>query len=65
MIAGRVPLPEDAVHVVSSLGDVPTALADLARPGDLVLTLGAGDVTRVGPELLELLGKDAAHGGGA
>jgi UDP-N-acetylmuramate--alanine ligase len=27
------------------------------RPGDLVLTLGAGDVTAAGPELLGLLGK--------
>ncbi len=27
------------------------------RPGDLVLTLGAGDITAVGPELLGLLGK--------
>jgi len=26
------------------------------RPGDVVITLGAGDVTAVGPELLELLG---------
>jgi UDP-N-acetylmuramate--alanine ligase len=26
------------------------------RPGDVVLTLGAGDVTAVGPELLDLLG---------
>jgi UDP-N-acetylmuramate--alanine ligase len=27
------------------------------RPGDLVLTLGAGDITAAGPELLELLAK--------
>ncbi len=27
------------------------------RSGDIVLTLGAGDVTQVGPELLELLGR--------
>jgi UDP-N-acetylmuramate--alanine ligase len=27
------------------------------RSGDIVLTLGAGDITAVGPELLELLGK--------
>lgn len=27
------------------------------RPGDLVLTLGAGDITNVGPELLDLLAK--------
>jgi UDP-N-acetylmuramate--alanine ligase len=25
------------------------------RPGDLVLTLGAGDITRLGPELLAAL----------
>ncbi len=30
-------------------------LADLARPGDMVLTLGSGNVTSVGPELLDLL----------
>jgi UDP-N-acetylmuramate--alanine ligase len=40
---------------------VPRAeLARVARArvktGDLVLTLGAGDVTQVGPELLNLLG---------
>ena len=31
------------------------AARERVRPGDLVLTLGAGDVTQVGPELLELL----------
>ena len=30
-------------------------LASLARPGDLVLTVGAGDVDRAGPAILELL----------
>jgi UDP-N-acetylmuramate--alanine ligase len=34
------------------LRDVVTTLVDLARPGDLVLTTGAGDVTQVGPALL-------------
>lgn len=44
--------PEDAVaHVVAA-----------ARPGDLVLTVGAGDVTRLGPLLLEGL---AGRAGGA
>ena len=46
---------------------VPALLAALARPGDLVLTLGAGDVTTVGPRVLELLGdagvSDATHRG--
>jgi UDP-N-acetylmuramate--alanine ligase len=31
-------------------------VADVVRPGDVVLTLGAGDVTRVGRDLLVLLG---------
>ena len=33
-------------------------LAARARDGDLVLTLGAGSVTSVGPQVLELLGAD-------
>jgi len=38
-------------------------VAGLARPGDVVFTLGAGDITRVGPELLEKLGKREAGRG--
>jgi UDP-N-acetylmuramate--alanine ligase len=34
------------------------AARERVRPGDLVLTLGAGDVTQVGPELLSLLNHD-------
>ena len=30
-------------------------LIERLRPGDVVLTLGAGDVTLVGPEVLRLL----------
>jgi UDP-N-acetylmuramate--alanine ligase len=32
-------------------------VASLAQPGDVVLTLGAGDITRVGPEVVEKLKK--------
>lgn len=35
--------------------DAARAVAGLVREGDLVLTLGAGDITHVGPELLGLL----------
>ena len=31
------------------------ALAAFVREGDVVLTMGAGDITRTGPELLQLL----------
>lgn len=43
------------VHDVSSAGEVPALLAGLVRPGDVVLTLGAGDITEAGPVLLRLL----------
>jgi UDP-N-acetylmuramate--alanine ligase len=40
------------------LGSVADDLAELVRPGDLVLVTGAGDVTQVGPALLERLRGD-------
>jgi UDP-N-acetylmuramate--alanine ligase len=39
--------------------DATAALRSLVRPGDLVLTMGAGDVTQVGPELLAALATSA------
>src|SRR5262249_34342746 len=40
------------------------ALAAKVAPGDVVLTVGAGDVTKVGPALLEELGRPRAEVGG-
>ncbi|HOA88216.1 MAG TPA: UDP-N-acetylmuramate--L-alanine ligase [Propioniciclava tarda] len=45
-------------HYVENMSDAPAALTALVEPGDLVLTLGAGDVTTVGPELVRLLGQE-------
>jgi UDP-N-acetylmuramate--alanine ligase len=42
---------------------VPAAAAGLAKPGDLVLTMGAGDVTRLGPQIVEVLRARAGEGG--
>lgn len=36
----------------------PEVIAGMARPGDLVLTMGAGDVTELGPRILALLPQD-------
>ncbi len=55
LVASHVPLPPEQVTFVPSWSATPAVLVERARPGDLVLTLGAGDVTLVGPEVLELL----------
>jgi UDP-N-acetylmuramate--alanine ligase len=51
-----------AVHYVPERRDLVTGLVGLVGAGDLVLTLGAGDVTAVGPELVRRLGAGARIG---
>jgi UDP-N-acetylmuramate--alanine ligase len=55
LIAAAVPLPADRVHFEPSWSAVPGLVAGLARPGDVVVTIGAGDVTMVGPAVLDEL----------
>ncbi|MDQ1683612.1 MAG: UDP-N-acetylmuramate--alanine ligase [Frankiaceae bacterium] len=55
LVAQAVPLPPEAVTYEPSWSSVPAVVAALARPGDLVLTIGAGDVTMLGPEILAAL----------
>ncbi|MCH1868280.1 UDP-N-acetylmuramate--L-alanine ligase [Nocardioides sp. CFH 31398] len=55
LVADAVPLPEDVVRHEPDADTVPAFLAGRARPGDLVLTLGAGDVTRLAPLTLAAL----------
>jgi UDP-N-acetylmuramate--alanine ligase len=43
------------VDQVPRLDDVPAALARIARPGDIVITLGAGSIGSVPDRLIELL----------
>ncbi len=54
-VADAVPLPGDLVAFVPGVHEAAQELASRARQGDLVLTLGAGSVTEVGPLLLETL----------
>ena len=61
LVARAIPDGAAEVHYVASMARVPQAVAALLRPGDLVLTMGAGDVTMVGPELLRELDSRAAE----
>ena len=58
-VAAAVPLPPGRVVFEPSWTAVPGRLVDRAEPGDLVLTLGAGDVTAIGPEVVRLLSGQA------
>ena len=46
---------ERAGAVRPDFSAVPDLVADLAEPGDVVVTMGAGDVTMLGPEILNSL----------
>ena len=48
-------VPGGRAHFVPDRADLPAAVADAARPGDLVLTMGAGDVTALGPLIVAAL----------
>jgi UDP-N-acetylmuramate--alanine ligase len=60
-MASHVPLPADRVVFEPSWSAVAGHLAERAQPGDIVMTLGAGDIVLLGPEVLDLL---AARFGG-
>ncbi|MEV7007687.1 UDP-N-acetylmuramate--L-alanine ligase [Streptosporangium sp. NPDC051022] len=49
LVAGKVPLPAAQVAYAPQRDAVPALVAGRARPGDIVLTMGAGDVTELGP----------------
>lgn len=69
--AGETPVPgvsgktflnvvlEDAAHPAAAYVphrlDAPRYLASIAKSGDLVITMGAGDVTAVGPQIIDEL----------
>jgi UDP-N-acetylmuramate--alanine ligase len=55
IVAAAVPLPPERVVFEPSWGAVAKHLAARAEPGDVILTLGAGDVTQLAPEVLAAL----------
>jgi UDP-N-acetylmuramate--alanine ligase len=64
-VTGRLVLdavPHERKHFAPTLDEAAATLARIARPGDLVVTLGAGSITEVGPQVLTLL---EAQGQGA
>ena len=59
LVTEAVPLPPEKVHYEPSFDRVPALVAGLVTEGDLVVTMGAGDVTMLGPEIVSELGQQA------
>jgi UDP-N-acetylmuramate--alanine ligase len=55
LVADAVDLPDEHVHYEPGFDRVPDLVAGLVSDGDLVLTMGAGDVTMLGPEVITAL----------
>lgn len=64
LVFDAVPLPADQVIFEPSWSATAEHLVDRAGPGDLILTLGAGDVTLLGPAVLRLLESRVVPGAG-
>lgn len=64
-ISDLVPLPADRVILEESYGAVPARIAEVARPGDLVLTMGIGNVYLLCDDIREACAHAAAQRGDA
>lgn len=56
LIAGPLTEAGRSARVVDTTGAI-EAIVAAAQPGDLVLTVGAGDITHLGPQVLQALGR--------
>ena len=55
IVAEHVGVPAASVHFEPSWSHVPQAVVARVRPGDVVMTMGAGDVGLLAPQIVELL----------
>lgn len=55
LVSAAVPLAPNHVVFEPSWSAVPELAASRVQPGDVLITFGAGDVTLIGPEVLEVL----------
>jgi UDP-N-acetylmuramate--alanine ligase len=61
LIADQIDLPADRVIYEPSYAAVPDRIAAVARPGDLVLTMGIGNVYLLCPEILTAIARSSAE----
>ena len=62
LVAAAVPLPPERVRFLADRADVVPEVVARARRGDVVITLGAGDITALAPVVLEALSAGGSRG---
>jgi UDP-N-acetylmuramate--alanine ligase len=55
---------ENVHYLPGRVTELPARIMEYIRPYDLILTIGAGDITNLGPDLLTALKKSNPHGSG-
>lgn len=55
LVLPYISLPPERIGYEPSFEATPSRVVERLRPGDLLLTMGAPDVARIGPEVLDLL----------
>jgi UDP-N-acetylmuramate--alanine ligase len=55
VIAAAVPLPREHVHFEPSWAQVPRVVVERVHTGDVVMTMGAGDVGQLAPQIVDML----------
>lgn len=53
---------DNAHYVAGAVGELPGKIKPMLKPGDIVLTIGAGDITNLGKPLLALIGDEGIDG---
>ena len=61
LVAEAVPLPAEQVVYVAERSAVPARIAELVGPGDLVLTMGIGDVYLLCPQIIAEIAANAEN----
>ena len=64
LIAEKIPLPPEQVVYETNFSATPARIAAMARPGDIVVTMGIGNVYLLCPEIVRAIADRSASGRG-
>ncbi len=51
-------LGHDEIHWIPDKTEIPITLQEIAKSGDIIITMGAGDIWKMGDEFITLMGQE-------